>query len=375
MREQLIEIAYAGEYTSKPEASELTYNFLSDEIKKSKHGNRFGIRPFDLNPIDEDRPSGLDVGYPLTVASEIDPETQELLGNTIGSLLMPPENWNALINAFEEIYNDKDVAKHIRLGGSILFLSNHQTYADQPEECVASALALRRTGIESPQFRNILITHRLTSLFSHDLIKSTYDVLGIEDSGDKILEQVLLPFANDLNTLPRSKSGYFNFIEKVVEGKKTRTEITAAVQTAFFQTMNLGGISYFMAGSGQEAFPSESDENLLTEARVGRGTSNMIAASNDINGAERLLTIPLYIHANPFTGDIENPITPSPTPFVFLEPRFIKSPPDVHTTMEEIVSVGNIYKPSGALKLAYDSPRPDWSRKEVNPSILIAHQV
>jgi hypothetical protein len=236
-------------------------------------------------------------------------------------------------------------------------------------------MALRELGEETPQFNNMIIAHRLTSLFRHDIIKAYYDLLEIENSGDNILEQVILPFASDLQTLPRSKSGYLNFIEKVKGGKQTRGEITSAVQRAFFQTMNLGGITYFMAGSGQEASPSESDSSLLIEAVVGKGTSDMISNGNKINGAERLLTIPLFIHSNPFTGDVENPIQPAPTPFVFLEPRFITDSNEVHTAMEEIVAIGNVYKPSGALNLEYASPKPTWARKEVVPKILIAHSI
>ncbi len=375
MREQLLELAYAGEYSSKPEASKFTFEFLSEEIKNSKHGNRFGVRDFDLDNIDNLRRSGLDVGFPLTVAIDTGHEDQIKLGNAFGNLLMPGNNWESLVQAFQDIYSDEVIAKHKRLGGSILFLSNHLTYADQPEEAVASTLALGNLGVENPQFYNTLITHRLTSLFRHDIIKTYYDLLELENSGDKILENILLPFANDIHTLPRSKSGYFNFIEKVVEGKKTRAEITNAVQHVFYQTLNLGNMNYFIAGSGQEAQPSESDTSVLVEARVGRGTCDMISGVNNKDYAERLLTIPLFIYANPFTGEVENPIQPAPTPFVFLEPRFLKSSSDVHATMEDIVSVGNVYKPSGAPNIKYDSPRPDWAKKDSEPKILIAHAV
>lgn len=375
MRDQLLEVAYAGNYKSKPEVSELTYEFLAGEIEKSKHGDRFGIRDFSLNRIDDDRPSGLDVGYPITVASDINPSSQEKLGNAIGNLLMPERNWNALVKGFKDVYTSDKVAKHRRLGGSVLILSNHSTYADQLEESVASTLAMRELREDSPQYRNMIIAHRLTSLFSHDIIETYYGLLRLENSGDKILEQVILPFASDLQTLPRSNSGYVNFIEKVKGGKQTRTEITSAVQTAFSQVMNLGRMTFFMAGSGQEATLSETDSSVLNEARVGRGTSDMISKGNDVKHAERLLTVPLFIFSNPFTGDLKNPLKPAPTPFVFLEPRFITSSSEVHTTMEEIVAVGNVYKPSGTPNMVYDSPRPDWARKDVDPKIFIAHSV
>lgn len=372
MRETLIEVSDLVRADVSPELSFETYQYLKGEIQESKHGSRFQIREFDTPTDLTDNVNPLDVAYPLSVANDVDPDTQLWLAKTAGSVIMPPDNWTTFVESFKDIYADESIKKHLKLGGSVLFLSNHVTYADQPAEIAASTQAKLESGQEQPHYEQDIIVHRLVSLFRHDLISTLYELDGRQHKGGMIMEDLLLQFANVIQTFPRSGSGYERFIQKVKDGHTNRSVVNLKVQEAFQRLINLGGRSIFIAGGGTEG-AYDSENNTYQEATVSRSTTNMIIEPNDHKRAKRLLTIPLYIHADPFTDDIANPLLPARTPFVFLKPRFISSPKEVHDAMIEVTEVGNQYKPSGKPTIKYDAPGPDWVRKSVKPEIWLAH--
>ena len=371
MRDALNQISDMAKAEVQPGLSSETFSYLSEEIQSSKHGARFQLR--EDEPMNTDvNGSVLDVSRPLSVANEIDPETQLWLAKTTGSVIMPNNNWNVFVEAFSDIYDDETIKKHLKIGGSLLFLSNHVTYADQPAEIAASAQAKLQKGQENPQFQQDVIVHRLVSLFRHDLISTLYDISEKDHKGGMIMEDLLLQFASVIQTLPRSGSGYERFIQKVKDGKSNRSIITSKVQEAYHRLINLGGRNIFIAGGGTEGV-FDAENNTYEEATVSRSTSNMIVEPNKLKSSMRLLTIPLYIHIDPLTDDITNPLVPTKAPFVFLKPRFITSPSEVHDTMYEITEVGNQYKPSGKPKITYNAPGPDWIKRNAHPDIWIGH--
>lgn len=372
MRETLIELSELVRADVSSELSLETYNYLKGEISESKHGSRFQTRDFDIPSDSKEGAKPLDVTYPLTVTNEIDPDTQLWLAKTAGSVIMPEENWTSFVDSFKEIYDDETIKKHLKLGGSILFLSNHVTYADQPAEIAASTQAKLETGIEQPHYKQDIVVHRLVSLFRHDFISLLYELNGHQHRGGMIMEDLLLQFGNVIQTFPRSGSGYERFIQKVKDGQTNRSVVNQKVQEAFQRLINLGGRSIFIAGGGTEG-SYDSEDNTYHEATVSRSTTNMIIEPNEHKKAKRLLTIPLYIHADPFTDNIENPLEPKKTPFAFLKPRFISSPKEVHDAMLEVTEVGNQFKPSGKPTIKYNAPGPDWIRKSVSPEVWLSH--
>jgi hypothetical protein len=376
MRESLEIISRESNGHITAEESLGIYEYLAAEIGESKHGNRFDVRPFDLTEAEDGRPSPLDAGVPYIVCNDDDPDTTEWLGNTVGGLIMPPKNFNALVQAFQEIYAEEKIVRFKKLGGSLMFMCNHLTYADLPVLSAASVIAKLNTGMEAPQETQDIIVHRLVGLFEHDLIRTVYDISEKKHRGGYILEDVLLPFSSVINTLPNSQSGYTKFVEKVKSGANLRKKVNTSAGAVPSKLVRLGGRDIFIAGSGQE-MRFDKEDGKLHEAQIGRGTSDMLMriAPNRVNTLEQVLTIPIYIHPEPFTGNKDSLLNPTPTPFVFLKPRVIRSPNDIHRTMLDIIEIGNEYKPSGVPQLAYNMPGPDWTHKSSNPDVWIAHSV
>jgi len=376
-REALQIIAADAKIDMQLEDSARIYDYLTGEITESKHGQRFDVRPFNTDPDESGRPSPLDAAYPYMVANEVEPDTQMKMARTTGDLIMPSDNFDALINAFQSIHDDEAIKKHKLLGGSVLFMCNHLTYADLPVSLAASTIAKLNLGVDDPQNTQDVIIHRLISSFAHDLISTAYVLNGLEQVNGYIMEDVILLYASALQTLPNSSSGYTKLIEKVKSGAELRSMTNTAGNQVFPKLSRLGGRDFFVAGSGQEMVYSK-DDNMLHERQLGRGTTDMLVGPNEIQHAEQILTIPFYMHADPFTGDKETLLKPTPTPFAFLTPRYATKPGDLHRAMAEIIAVGNTFKPSGVPQLAYDyyGPAPEWFiSRDIDPLAMITHSV
>jgi hypothetical protein len=347
--------------------SRSVYHYLRDEIDGSKHASRFAARPFNEDVIG-DKPTPLDISYPYLPAREVPDEHVEWLSNTVGNLIMPEKNWAALVRTFEDIYDDKDIQKQKRLGKSLLFMCNHLTYADLPALLSASAVAKLNLGFSSPQFTQDILTHRLINLFQNNLISAVYGGSDYESQGGYISDDVLLIAGGQLGILPSTASGRDRFIEAMKSGSSLRSQLNESTRSAFNQLVMLGGRDFFIAPAGSEMFLNE-ETGELEEGRIGSKTCDLLTSVNPKGEEPRLITIPLFIYANPFTGDRDSLLAPKPTPFAFIKPRPLYTDTDVQEAMVEIIRAGNKHKPSGVEPLSYNPPGPNWRFSLKKPAI------
>lgn len=356
-----------------PEQSQGIHAYLADEITSSKHADRFAVRPFpgDLETLG--RPHPLDASYSYLPAREdITPEHIQWLTDTAGNLIMLDGDWAALVKAFQQIQSDETIVNHKRLGGNVLYICNHQTYADLPALVSASARAKLLAGIEDPQHSQDIITHRLINLFGNKLIATLYDSLSdFDHEGGYISDDVLLVAGGQIGTLPSSASGYERFVKSIRNGGNLRSDLNGSTVRAYQALRQLGGRDIFMAPAGTEMTVDHEAQRDI-EATYTKSTTELIAGEKK-DSARDLLVIPIYIHADPFTGNLETLLAPKPTPFVFLEPRQIHKPSDVHQAAWEISIVGRTYKPSGKYEPLYNPPGPNFLYKDEVPRIWISH--
>ncbi len=355
-----------------PEQSQAIHEHLAHEINSSKHASRFGVREFpeDLDRLG--RPHPLDASYSYLPAREdISPEHIEWLSNTVGSLVMLPGDWEALVTAFSEIYSSDDVQRHKALGGNILFICNHQTYADLPSLLAASAIAKLMAGQDNPQHSQDIITHRLINLFQNDLIKTLYEPSDFEHQGGFISDDVLLVAGGQVGTLPSSGSGYDRFINRVPQGGQLRKNLNGSTVQAYKALRKLSGRDIFMAPAGTEMEVNHDIQRDI-EATYASGTTKLIAGGRHDDMSD-VMVIPLYIYTNPFTGKRDTLLKPQPTPFAFLAPRFIEKQNDVHQAAWEISAAGSIFKPSGKYRPRYNPPGPNILYKDRHLEFIYTH--
>jgi hypothetical protein len=374
-RESLLHIAYADSVAPREEDSREIYDYLQGEMSASVHGERFQLREFSLEPIDEQRPSGLDIDNPYVVTNEVEPQEQKWLAETIGRLLLPEKDFVALVQGMKEVYFGDTVQEQLLLGNSVAFISNHLTYADVIAEEAALTIARLDEGEANPNYTQDVIAHRITGLFKHDFVKMLYEGEGYEGHEGNILEDVILQLGGDLHTLPSSNSGFEKLLDKVPFGAAKRKSSNGKTNQVFDKLINLGNREFFIAGSGQQS-SLDGGTGIMSEATLGKGTVGLFTKNNQTDGAERLLAAPIYMHADPFSVPAEGlPVNPQPTPFAFLEPRHLKTQADAHQMMADIVAVGNQIKPSGAARIAYDWPGPDMIHKRrSSPDLTYEHR-
>jgi len=366
------------EFEPTPEGvrvSRQIYDELRKEVTGSKHGNRFEIREFTLDDMN-DNPSPFNVDIPYNAAIPSTDEEREKIADLALSLVMPEDDWQALIEGFTHIYNLDAVKEHRASGGVVKFVDSHRTYTGQVVEQIASWVSLRSMGLEAPHEIQHTIVSRVTTLFRLSLIVESFEhkEYQIKHHDGAIVEDVLLRYGGGLMTLPNSPSGN-RLVQMLQDGISTRRGVVERTKTAYEHIVNRGGSDgqiIFEGSSGTENYPKNIKGAPYTMiGEVKRGTSELTTDYNQTDDAERIMTIPIFMESDPFTGNPDKPIVPSPTAFAFLNPQFPKSQKDFDVMMAEMATVGTVIKSSGEAPYRYDKTIIG---RDLNPHVIFCNR-
>ncbi|MCA9323893.1 hypothetical protein KC992_02205 [Candidatus Saccharibacteria bacterium] len=340
-----------------PAVSKRIYDELSGEVRGSKHGNRFDIRDFTLEPQNGD-PSPLNVDLPYAQPIPTTDEERGEIAELAGSLIMPEDDWGALVEGFTEVYKRDDVSAHLASGGIVKFIDSHRTYTGQVAQQIGSWVSLRSMDVVDPHEIQHTIISRVTTLFRLQLIVDLFEdeKFQITHHDGAIVEDILLRYGGGLMTLPNSPSGN-RLIQMLQDGVTTRRGIVERTKIAYEHIVNRGGSDgqiIFEGSSGAENYLK--DIKGVTHRMIGEvkhRTAELTTNYNQVEGAERVMAIPVFMESDPYTNDPENPIEPKPTAFAFLEPRFPKSQREFDLMMAEMAAVGTVIKASGEAPYRY----------------------
>lgn len=346
-----------GPTADGPAISMQIYNELRAEVRGSKHGSRFEIRDITLDDTNGN-PSPFNVDVPYVAPVPSTDEEREKIARLASSLVMPKDDWQALVEGFTHVYNLDEVKEHRASGGVVKFVDSHKTYTGQVVQEIASWVSLRKK-VEAPHEIQHTIVSRVTTLFRLSLIVDLFEHedYQIKHHNGAIVEDILLRYGGGLMTLPNSPSGN-RLVQMLHDGVSTRRGIVERTKTAYEHIVNRGGSDgqiIFEGSSGTENYPKiYRGIPHTTIGEVKRGTSELTTDYNQTEGAERIMTIPIFMESDPYTGDPENPIAPTPTAFAFLEPKFPKTQKDFDVMMAEMAAVGTVIKSSGEAPYRYD---------------------
>lgn len=341
-----------------PLISRQIYDELKTEVKGSKHGSRFDIRGFTLGDTNGS-PSPLNVDVPYLAPVSSTDEERHKIARIASSLVMPGDDWQALVEGFTHVYNLDEVKEHRASGGVVKFVDSHKTYTGQVVQEIASWESLLGIGVEAPHEIQHTIVSRVTTLFRLSLIVDLFEdkKYQINHHDGAIVEDVLLRFGGGLMTLPNSPSGN-RLVQMLQDGVSTRKGIVERTKTAYEHIVNRGGSDgqiIFEGSSGTENYPK--DIRGVVHTMIGDvkpRTSDLTTSYNQTVGAERIMTIPVFMESDPFTGNPKDPIAPTPTAFAFLKPKFPKTKRDFDVMMAEMAAVGTVIKASGEAPYRYD---------------------
>lgn len=356
--------------------SRRVYDYFADQIQTTQHGERFEAREFpDGDTLHSQHP--LNVAQSYFVTRDGSAQFQRQVAETALSLIMPKEDGDELVKAMGQVYYSDQVQTHLEGKGSIAWVSGHYSYADMIAELAALSLARLDAGEASPNEAQDVFISRLVGLFKHPLIEVLYDTFEQEHQGGVILEDVILPNGNAIQTFPATAGGRANFVRGNLKNKRIRTASNRAVLTTIESLIALGGRSLHLSATGTEA-KLNPDNGRLKEQTIGRGTVSMLTSFNDNEGeSDKLLVIPITLLPDPFrkaTKDI--PVNPQPTPFAIHRPRFLTTPRQTHAMLLEVTEAANLIKPSGVPLIEYDPPGPDMSyHPELPPELVYIHCV
>lgn len=341
-----------------PIISRQIYDELRKEVKGSKHGSRFEIRDLTLDDTNGNpSPFNIDVPYIAPIPS-MDEERAKIADLAL-SLVMPKDDWQALIEGFTHVYNLDKVKEHRASGGVVKFVDSHKTYTGQVVQEIASWASLNLSGVEAPHEIQHTILSRVTTLFRLSLIVDLFEHedYQITHHNGAIVEDILLRYGGGLMTLPNSPSGN-RLVQMLQDGISTRRGIVERTKIAYEHIVNRGGSDgqiIFEGSSGTENYPKNFrgvPYSMIGEVK--RRTSELTTDYNQTEDAERIMTIPIFMESDPYTGRPDNPIAPTPTAFAFLEPKFPKSQKDFDVMMAEMAAVGTVIKASGEAPYRYD---------------------
>lgn len=350
------------------EQSRIIYDFLVSEIRTSKHGDRFALRDFTLEPT-HGYPSPLNVSQAYYEPVPTTDEHRLKLAYTAAELVMPLTNFDALVEGMQAVYKHEKVKRHMGSGGVLKFVDSHHTYVNQVMQELASWAALHDMGIEAPEQKQATIVSRITGLFTLELLEHVYDAEGWQHHGGAIFEDILLPFGGALQTLPNSSSGN-RLMQSVENALPLRRGILQETKSAYRTRVLESGLVVFEGSSGTENW-DDMAKKLRVIGMVTKKTADLSTHPTDAEDNQKVLLAPVFMECNPFTGNAKNPIEPRPTPFSFLIPRFVKRHEDFHQTMVDIASAGQIYKTSGTLPFVYEGHEEMYS----TPDELYSYRV
>ncbi|NBX98511.1 hypothetical protein EB118_08520 [bacterium] len=367
-------ITFAPTANSSVQSKEI-YDGLREDLLSSKHGNRFELREFEYRPSQHsESPFNVDVPYlpPIDCSNE----HRTWLAGLAGSLVMRPQDWEALQEGFKIVYGRDDVKKHLSGGGVLKVVDSHRTYTGQVVQEIASWLALQSNGVSDAHEIQTTIASRATTLFRLGLLATLSEAEGRLHHNGAIIEDVLLRFGGVLLTIPNSASGN-RLIEKLQDGLQTRTDIVSRTKIAHEKLVRRGGRDGQIFFEGSSGFENEiKNEGGIAYREIGivrDRTAALTTDYNQIHGVERVMMLPVFMESDPYTGDPNNPIQPSPTPFAILEPRFPKKLRDIDEAMSEMAAAGTIVKASGQLPYRYG--RHAVVGRRIKPRIIFKHTI
>ncbi len=255
-------------------------------------------------------------------------------------LIITEDAFNNLVDGMDEALQRDEVIDHLSSPerGSLVWGSNHISYADVAAFEAARTEVNVRRGIGEPTLGHHAIASRLVSMFA---------MPGLLDGVQQgyVVDDGLLYLGGYLQTVPASASG--SRLRHLAG-----SDVNAPVRQKFHQLLNRGS-EFFIALSGTQDKPND-DKSALVMDTVSRGTVALLTEPNEVEGAERVMTIPVFIDCNPFTnGSFSGAVDAT---FRMLSPRFLRGEHDMTATMEDIARVGTIEKRSGTLPIEYRKP-------------------
>ncbi len=315
------------------------YSQLRQEMEGTSHGSLFGTREFD----ESHDPLGLlHLENAFVPSYHFDAERFEYLKQgIIFNLLITEPSFDVLVDSMDEALKSDAVAEHTGPdnNGSILWASNHISYADIAALLTARTEVNIRHKVENPTNRVVAIISRIITLFELSLLASRDTDEGF------VVDNGLLHLAGILQTVPASASG--SRVRQIVGSG----DINENVRKEYSRLLNIG-TEFFVATSGEQ---DKKEDGMLVMGTVSKGTVDFATEPNQVDGAERLLAIPVFIDCNPFTrGEFSGAVAAT---HKILEPRFLHDEAQVTSMMLDIAYEGNVHKRSGTLPIAYRRPQ------------------
>lgn len=312
------------------------YNQLRQEMEGTSHGELFSPRSFGDDPL------GLfHLENAYLPAYEFSQDRFDWLKeNILHPFLITEPTYESLVDTVDEALQGDIVARHTGPdnNGSVVLASNHIAYSDVPIIAAALTDIKIRHGDSMPTSRHFIIASRLISLFKMPLLKD-----GVEEGA--VVDDGLLWLGGYVQTVPASASGRR---ARQVAG---RDDINEPVTVAYNQLLNAGS-QFCIAVSGTQDKLSIDGKRLVMDT-VSHGTVGMLTEPNKVRGAERVLTVPVFMDCNPFVGGFSGAVDAS---FKVLPSRFLRDEGDVTHMMEEIAVAGNSVRSPGAPDIEYRLP-------------------
>lgn len=317
-------------------ADQRVYDQLRHEMETTSHGGLFSIRDMSDDPL------GL---FHLEQAhfepKSFDPDRfQELKEGILWPGIITRESYEQLVDGIETVLDSSIVQDHVspESGGSLLWATNHISYADIAVLMAARTEVNVRARHQAPNTTHVAIASRLISLFALSGLARDGSVGYVVDDG-------LLELGGYLQTVPSSASG--SRLRSI-----TGADVNTPVRTAYHRLLNRG-TEFLVAPSGTQDKVDEAGDHLVMDT-VSRGTVGMLTEPNQEPGAERLMAIPLFVDCNPFAGGGWAGAVDAT--HQTLEPRVLHDTAEVTAMMEEIAREGTIYKRPGTLPIIYKRP-------------------
>ncbi len=321
-------------------ADERVYSQLLQEMYGTSHGSLFGSRELDSA---HDPLGLLHLENAFIPAHTFDAERFDLLKNEIlWKLIITRPAFEALVDSMDAILSSELVAKHTAPdnNGSLLWGFNHISYADAAALLAARTEVNLRHGVANPTKGHSAITSRIISIFELSVLAPTKGEDGY------VVDHGLLYMGGILQTVPASASG--SRVRKIVDSSH---DINEPVRQAYYRELNKG-TEWLIAVSGEQ--DKVDNDGRLIMGTVSKGTVDLATQPNQIKGAERLLTIPVFMDCHPFDhGEFTGAVDAT---HKILDPRFLHDETDVTHMMFELAYNGTVEKRPGTPPIAYRRP-------------------
>jgi hypothetical protein len=311
------------------------YEHLRGEMEATTHGQLFQARE-----MSDDPPGLLHLENAYFDPLPFDREKFEWLkSEIILPLIIKPEAYEGLVESMATVLDTGEVHDHLtRGGGSLAWATNHISYADIAVLMAARAEVNVRAGHKTPNETHVAIASRLVSIFRLDMLRE-------DGEPGYVVEDGLLFLGGYLQVVPASASGSRL---RAISGH----DINAPARVAYDRLLNRR-LEFMLAPSGTQ---DKVDGTKLVMDAASRGTVKMLTEPNETRGAERLMTVPLFVDCNPFVeGEFKAAVDAT---HYALEPRMLYGEQDVTDMMEGIAAAGTVHKRTGTLPIEYRRRKP-----------------